>query len=864
MFQRWIWAVSVIGAAIWPVATDAQAAGVYVRFRLTLPTEVQYHVRLGGYIHKPNWYLTRAVIPAGADKDKSKRVKSGIPTDWFDLKKHFGKALHGRLNRAGGVAEFPNVTAQIITEPSAKRLRLVIELATAPNEASVIKKFEETFNGDLTSFLVSPDLKNDAKDLETAAQMTARRLRWATAATGGRRTSPIHHIIQTSFWGPQRPELNVQEAKTLWLLGFNLVGGQRPEVREAYPKALRIPGHTHHVQFGPAATQTSIDKLIQQHAARQKAVLEAGVPYGFADEIAARPLIGKSVQARAHFHAWLAARNITPRDLGVAILGDVVPLETPAAFKEAEKLNASAARRIFYYTSRFRQEAGTQRIRWHTEAFHRHFPKGPITSTLVADHPYFGGTGLGMGFHQPDSAWGNWTLALDWFDLARVQAVDLIGIEDWMGLQYMYGPSYTWEGFQLMGFQASMMRSGGRGQTPIISWITPSDETNLRLKSFSSLAQGAKHFFYWTYGPTATSTENYWSDLRGSYEGIARVTKQLAAAEHLIHPGKLRKTRVALLYSISSDLWQPYNYRHMLERRGTYLSLIHHQYTVDMLTEQDIEAGRLKEYKVLYATDPCITAAATEAITRWVRDGGRLYGSGNTGSRNEFNEPVDGLAQIFGIQAKPKATTQSGNYRTRGHLNKIPHLDQIRFHSDALIPSTGFSVIGLKVVAHAKGGDIVGQFQDGSAAVVSNTFGKGRSIFVATTPGISYIKDAKFAARELTEKWPAAHRNFINHLADQSSANRALLLSHPVVEAGVYEAPKGVAVVLANFTYEPVERLEVILPVRQPVRLVRLASSMIPVEFKVISASKRFKADGYVKAIQFTIKLGLDEIVLME
>jgi hypothetical protein len=31
-----------------------------------------------------------------------------------------------------------------------------------------------------------------------------------------------------------------------------------------------------------------------------------------------------------------------------------------------------------------------------------------------------------------------------------------------------------------------------------------------------------------------------------------------------------RKTRVALLYSISSDLWQPWGYIHMLERRATY------------------------------------------------------------------------------------------------------------------------------------------------------------------------------------------------------------------------------------------------------------------------------------------------------
>jgi hypothetical protein len=127
---------------------------------------------------------------------------------------------------------------------------------------------------------------------------------------------------------------------------------------------------------------------------------------------------------------------------------------------------------------------------------------------------------------------------------------------------------------------------------PIISWITPSDQTNLRLKSASSLCQGAKHFFYWTYGPTATSTENYWSDLRSEYDGVAAVARQLAAAEHVIAPGEFRKTRLALLYSISSDLWQPFGYVHMLERRATYFSLVHEQYLVDMLTEQDIEIGR--------------------------------------------------------------------------------------------------------------------------------------------------------------------------------------------------------------------------------------------------------------------------------
>jgi hypothetical protein len=97
-------------------------------------------------------------------------------------------------------------------------------------------------------------------------------------------------------------------------------------------------------------------------------------------------------------------------------------------------------------------------------------------------------------------AWGGHPLSLDWFDLGRQRELDVIGIEDWMGLQYMYGLRYTWGGFQLMGFQAAIFRSGGRGQQSIIAWITPSDATNLVFKTTSALGQGVKHFFYWTYG----------------------------------------------------------------------------------------------------------------------------------------------------------------------------------------------------------------------------------------------------------------------------------------------------------------------------------------------------------------------------
>ena len=845
-------------------ARAADATEVFVRFKMLEPTRGAYYVRMGGYIHNSPWYLPRTVWPERADKDRIQRTAAGKFTPWLNFSRYAGKCFHGRLHRAGGMAEFPNVTVDFVADPTAARRKVVVEIAVAPRADAVAKRFVESYVGSLTSFTISPDPKRDAAELETAGQMTARRLAWARQATGGKRVSPKHHIIQTSFWSPQREELNLKEAQVLSLLGFNVVGNQRPEVRKAFD--LRKPGHTHRVAFGPAATREQIDDLMKKHAERQSDPFAAGVPFGFTDEMVCRPRIGTDPAAVSHFHAWLKVKGIAPRLLGVRRLADVVPIETPEVFRQRAKTDEHTARRVFYYTSRFRQESNAQRVRWHTDLFHKHFGPEARTSTLVADHPYFGGTGLGMGM-TPNSTWGGAPLAADWFLLARTRAVDLIGIEDWMGLQYMYGPNSTWEGFQLMGFQASIFRSGSRGEMPIIAWITPSDETNLRLKSASALCQGAKHFFYWTYGPTATSTENYWSDLRSAYDGVASVARQLAAAEHIVAPGKVRKTRIALLYSISSDLWQPFGYVHMLERRLTYFSLIHDQYLVDMLTEEDIDAGRLKDYDVLYATDPCVKTTVAAAIAEWVARGGTLHGSCGAGSFDEFGRPAKGLNGVFGIREPVKTTVQPGRYHIRGALNAMKFLDTVRVGPSWLDKGeTSFGAIGtrtsLKLFPLASA---VGMFTDGSPAVLTNRYGKGRAVYTATCPAISYAKDARFVPRELKEAWPAAQRRFINAVADyhpstpRGPSRRLVELSHPVVEAGIYDAKAGTALVLANFTYKPIKDLRV------TIRLPKACKTVRSVTHGAIKFSETTGAKGaFPRAISFTVSLGLNDIILIE
>ncbi|MDP7289128.1 MAG: hypothetical protein QGH94_14170 [Phycisphaerae bacterium] len=837
------------------------ADGVYVRFKLTEPAKTAWCVRLGGYIHKSPWYLPRAVWPKGADKDKSARIASGEFSPWLDFGQYAGKRFHGRMRRAGGLAEFPNATADFITDTPSDKRSVVIEIATKPSPDAIVKRLTESYSGSLTSFLISPNPKADADSYETASQMTDRRLAWAKKASGSKRASPKNHIIQTSFWSPQRPELNLKEAEVLWLLGFNVVGNQRPEVIEKF--AMRKPAHTHRVLLAPSATREQINESIKTQAARKKEKFAPGVPFGFSDEVVCRPVIGTDKQALAHFHKWLEINNISPKTLGVSRLGDVVPLETPKALTAAMKINEPAARRVFYYSSRFRQRAATERLKWNSDAVHKHFGKELLTSTLVADHPYFSGSGLGMGM-TPNPTWGGSPLAADWFDIARSGAVDLIGIEDWMGLQYMYGPNTTWEGFQLMGFQAAIFRSGSRARheaIPTIAWITPSDETNLRLKTASAMCQGAKHFFYWTYGPTATSTENYWSDLRGAYDGVVGVTRQLAAAEHIIAPGRQRRTKVALLYSISSDLWQPFGYIHMLERRLTYLSLIHDQYLVDMVTEEDVAAGRLGEYKVFYVTDPCVSSRAVEKIKAWVIAGGHIYGSCAAGSQNEFGEPVEGLSKVFGVRPSGKAVVQPGRYHIRGALNGLKFIDKIQTDS-----KVSFGALGVKVpITPSPTTKVTGKFADGSPAVVRRFFGRGKAIYTATCPGLSYGKDAKFVPAELKEDWPAVQRGFINAQAKLAGAERLVKLSHPVVEAGLYDAKSGTALVLANFTYKPIKGLKVTVRIPNPRRPKSVKSvESGPLKFSASGPGPVSSLPQYPHTVTFTVDLGLSDIILIE
>jgi len=114
--------------------------------------------------------------------------------------------------------------------------------------------------------------------------------------------------------------------------------------------------------------------------------------------------------------------------------------------------------------------------------------------------------------------------------------------------------------------------------------------------------------------------------------------------------------------------------------------------------------------------------------------------------------------------------------------------------------------------------------------------------------------------RELKETWPEPHRRAINAWANRAGARRLVELSRAVVEAGVYDADRGTALVLANFTYKPIEQLDIALPVSRRVRSVR----------SVARGDLRFTAEEcktggtYRWKIRCRVDLGLTDVLLFE
>jgi len=133
-------------------------------------------------------------------------------------------------------------------------------------------------------------------------------------------------------------------------------------------------------------------------------------------------------------------------------------------------------------------------------------------------------------------------------------------------------------------------------------------------------------------------------------------------------------------------------------------------------------------YEVLYAPYPIsMTSQTAKALTDWVAAGGTLISEatpGYFGDRGKVGtvQPNNGLDSVFGAR--------------EGEVEFMPDIaDRILFSFSGQTVRGG----GFLQSYEPTTGSIVGNFIDGRAALVENSFESGRSLLVGTHPGVAYF-----------------------------------------------------------------------------------------------------------------------------
>jgi len=791
--------------------TSASAADIYLRFQVTDPPSGRFQVSTGGHIHNAPWALP----------SESVEGEGGKWSRWTDLTK---LPLHGKLDRAGGLAEWPTLSLTVSRAEGGEAIRgcaLRVQLADKPDVKSIVIEFTEKGASNSIKFLLPHPLRRKKAEFETGSQMTARHLAWAREASGGHPPKLRSFDVITSVWGQDDPALARQETETLELLGFNVIGGVPvPVLRDS---GLRTYSATWHLEADP---EESLKKWNAGDGARIAAELgkqdsrwiyEDMAHFVICDEI--QTMDFRSVdpaKLNSWFRDYLRKTGETDTSLGRPI--ESVEYPAKAMYEKSLPRDADLpTRKIMYYAGKFGQYWTAKQLRQSTDLVKESFkslPHGMRTETLPSDHNYFNAWGApycGMGYR-----------GLDFFEIGAQQAVDIISAEDWMGLNHMYGPDYTWLGAQGLGFLNAIYRSGiGDRNVALRSLITVSDDGYLRLKAYSALAQGTKSIFFWTFGPTYIGTENYWSDLRSEYDGIAKLTRALEKSEEILFAARPVRDPVAILYSVSHDLWHTDDPAGLVETRLTWAALRHLSIQPDILREEDVEAGRLKGYRVLYVIGECITRKASAAVDEWASSGGTLYLAAGAATRDEFYEPYvpPFAATVWPGDASNRLKKEAGHtYNERVDLPVIKPLAKAKLSGAA--DSGSMRVIGyrLNLRDDVDSSSVLARFDDAKPAGAQVSYGQGSVYAFGFLPGLAY-SPFKVGQTKLNEVWPTAPRTLLSlPLAALPADARAVRTSQPVVEASLLTGPGGSALVLANYTYKPISKLRVSLPSIHPIQ----------------------------------------------
>ena len=546
------------------------------------------------------------------------------------------------------------------------------------------------------------------------------------AGTSGQRAQYLD--LGTTFYlnpGDDDERLIAAELKNLTDLGFNgltFVSSARairdPEALGAFYRAHGLKEsfgsmfYTWYAWINGDKAQPDLVSLEQRYKEfaetsaaylpKLKRLIIADEPYGVAYDA-----LVKSTVAQEKFRQFLQERNVTLQDINATAWDQVLPMT------EEEK---EANPKLFYYNGLFRLKIAADVAKANVAAKKKFLPD-TLKTTVNYSPPYT----------------HTWTeQGIDPFLMHRDGGLEMGCAEDWHG--YSASPQYTSDTYALL-------RAAGQGQ-PLMGYMVVQYHSPLlkRIKYYAMIAAGARQICVYGYGPDYIGIDA-WSGKHEYYPVLHEVQFELGNIDEALHDTQRRPTKIAILYNRTGAIWSGKNSSAEQDSRNTLWALSHAGYDSDFIPEEDIIAGKLDQYKVLYMGGIHLRQDVSQKIADWVKRGGVLFGSAGAASKNEFNEPQSTLEEIFGAKSIDAKMEQNAG-RPQYELRNLKVLDTLK-SADSQTSAVAFDQLCISETLEPQAG-VTTLFTNETGKVMGtlNKVGRGVALRVAALPGLAYINHA--------------------------------------------------------------------------------------------------------------------------
>ena len=813
-------------------SAEEKVPNVYLRFKILSPSLPVYCEVSSLFHHFPfaaSWL--RPIPRSGADYPQ-RWIKPDEYSPWVEITDLLAK------NKKKGYFGTATVSLSFHSNVPIENIKVQLDISNSPDEKYIIKSLIETIDGKTVGVIIPWDIVEERELIETVSSQSQRHYDFIKSLDIDNKNLPKKFIIETGcvFWPSKK--IAEQETGVLKMMGFNSVLGADPElalehgvsflgkVQIALPDGLAWAGCDN-----PCNLKEKINKTLLRLPKNKQDNMYA---VKLRDEPCSSLFRGHIFNCPActqAFREYLKEKDFSPLDFGQENWNAISPIK-----KEGAK--DLVTRKLYYYTVKFANHSVTNVFKLATSEVEKHFSGEHIlTTTSFTPHQMLKG---GMKYGSPD-----------WFEIGKARAVTLLESSDWLSDYGWFTISNEFTSYILSLLRASVKYH----QQPISLCVTEGNGISTRQKTYSALSNGAKMIHYYGYGP-AYNKEDYgsWSDNKDRVKEIAKLTREIGKVEDILLPAHLRPAETAILYSLSSDIWEKPTEPYILERRYVHLALLHDQVPVDFITEEDIIEDYLRNYKVLYLIGPNIMNKAAGKVKDWVNAGGVLFVDCGSAIKDEYNQENKILYEVMGITAY-EIDIREAAYAAGGRDGRIMGIQPIgklnTRKTDYLNEMTINSFGCRQYVALKKGAEVLGRFTDGVPGIILNDYGKGKCFLITTLPGLGYIRGSNFTGNAYTTEYPAEERAMITSAVKLAHIRKPVELSHPIIEASLLESSEGETIILNNYTVKSIDSLTV---------KIRDIGDFKSIESLVQGSLKYKNIDG---GIELSMPLGFSDMIII-